>query len=190
MRKRNILKYIAAGALVIAFSSCKETDSYSNLLKKEEKATNWYLSNQRVSLAIPTYEDIETGENAPFYKLDPDGYVYMQVIDKGDADSRPQSGDLVYFRYNRTDLRTLYKTGTDVSDGNDNDMQYASASFIYDDYTLQSTLKYGRGVQMALSNLGYNSEVNLVLRSYYGFTEDQSKCTPYLINIRYFKAEY
>ena len=38
--------------------------------------------------------------------------------------------------------------------------------------------------------LGYNSEVNLVLRSYIGFTNDQAQCLPYAMNVRYFKPEY
>lgn len=41
-----------------------------------------------------------------------------------------------------------------------------------------------------LKYFGYNAEVNLVLRSYYGFTTDQSECLAYIYNIRYFKPEY
>ena len=58
------------------------------------------------------------------------------------------------------------------------------------DIHLSSYLEYGTGIQMPLKFLGYGSEVNLVLKSYYGFQEDQTSCIPYLINIRYFKPEY
>lgn len=190
MRIKTIFQFVLTGIMSVCLLSCSDSDSYSNLLKKEEKATNWYLSNQKVMLDLPSGDNIITGKDAPFYKLDDDGYVYMQVVDKGDMNSRPEKGDLVYFRYNRLNLRTLYEADSEVAEGNDNDMQLAAASFVYDDYTLSSTVKYGKGIQMALSYLRYNSEVNLVLRSYYGFTSDQSQCIPYLINIRYFKTEY
>ena len=190
MNRKIIYKLMLLAGLGLFLGGCSDSDSYSTLLKKEEKAANWFLSNQKVCLDIPADGQFEIGENAPFYKLDEDGYVYMQVVNPGSETSRPQKGDQVYFRYNRINLKTWYESGSEVSTGNDNNMEIATSGFVYDDYSLNSTIMYGRGIQNALSYLGYNSEVNLVLRSYYGFTSDQSQCIPYLINIRYFKAEY
>lgn len=187
-----LLSLSGAGA-----ASCSKTESYSELLREEENAVNWYLASQKVCINLP--EDsisFETGPDAPFYKLDENGYVYMQVINKGDIDpvtgkpSNPvKSGDLVYFRYMRKSIQDLYNgVEADWSGNSDNLLQ--STSFVYKNTYLSSTTQYGTGIQMPLKFLGYGSEVNLVLKSYYGFATDQTYCIPFLINIRYFKPEY
>lgn len=203
--KEMILRGIAAvNALmvVIGVSSCSKTQSYSELLTEEEHAVNWYLSQQKVNIQIP--EDsisFKVGEDAPFYKLDEDGYVYMQVISMGDMDDRVKSGDLVYFRFNRLNLKYLYLGEEEQWQGNsedvwsqlfpDNNGAYQNNSrFVYENQYLSTTTRWGTGIQMPLKFFGYGCEVNLVLRSYYGFTEDQTSCLPYLINLRYFKPEY
>ena len=178
---------IASSGLI----SCSKTESYSELLREEEKAVNWYLASQKVELDIPSDSiSFITGDDAPFYKLDEDGYVYMQVISKGDMLDRVEGGDLVYFRYERKNLKYIY-LGLDGDDsGNCGDLSYSPSSFVYKNQTLTSTLKWGTGIQMPLKFFGYNCEVNLVLKSYYGFASDQTTCMPYLINVRYFKPEY
>lgn len=181
------LALIACG---LALSGCSKSESYSNLLKQEERASNWYLSNHKVRNDIPSDSIFETGTDAPFYKLDEDGYVYMQVVNPGSEDDRPKRGDLVYFRYNRTNIKYLYQNGISSSNGNSSNMEMASAQFVYQDFSVATSSQYGRGIQDALSYLGYNSEVNLVLRSYYGFSSDMSQCIPYIINIKYFKSEF
>ena len=178
-------------------ASCSKTESYSELLREEEKAVNWYLASQKVSIELP--EDsisFETGTDAPFYRLDENGYVYMQVINKGDVDpvtNRPadpvKSGDVVYFRYMRKSIQDLYNgVESDWSGHSDNLTQ--PTSFVYKNTYLSSTTQFGTGIQMPLKFLGYGSEVNLVLKSYYGFSIDQTYCIPYIMNIRYFKPEY
>lgn len=190
----NILRSVpllAAAFLAVALSSCEKSESYSELLRDENKAVNWYLSTQKVENEIPADStSFEVGPEAPFYRLDPDGYVYMQVISKGDPDQRVKTGDLVYFRFTRQNLKYLYN-GIEAGDtGNSADVTSVSTSFVYQNQNLTSTTEWGTGIQMPLAFFGYNSEVNLVLRSYYGFSADQSSCYPYLINIRYFKPEY
>ena len=37
--------------------------------------------------------------------------------------------------------------------------------------------------------LGIDSEVNLVIKSQYGYTEEISNVTPYLYNVRYFRSK-
>lgn len=185
-----------AGAAV---SSCSDSQSYSELLSDEEKAVNWFLSGQKVELEIP--EDsisFITGEDAPFYKLDENGYVYMQVINKGEIDpatGKPanpvESGDLVYFRFSRASILVMSQGEEPTWEGNSEDISYVSASsFVYKNTYLESTTSFGTGIQMPMKFFGYGSEVNLVLRSYYGFYTDQTYCIPYLINLRYFKPEY
>ena len=178
----------------LAMISCDKSQSYSELLRDEEKAVNWYLSGQNVVLDMPEDpEDFVTvemvGEDAPFYRLDADGYVYMQIV-SADYDEMVEEGDLVYFRFNRKNISYMYEGIDAAPTGNSDYLAYGSTSFIYRNTILQSTTLWGTGIQMPLKYVGYNSEVNLVLRSYYGFYEEQSTCVPYLMNIRYFAPEY
>ena len=172
------------------FLSCSKTESYSELLREEEKAVNWYLASQKVELEIPADStSFVTGKDAPFYKLDDDGYIYMQIIEKGD-DVKVKEGDLVYFRFMMDNLKYMYEGIETQPLGNSDYLGYGPASFVYQNLYLSSTTQWGTGIQMPLKFLGYNSEVNLVIKSTYGFLEDQSYCIPYLMNIRYFKPEY
>ena len=189
------------GLLVMgAYSSCSESQSYSELLNEGQEAVNWFLAQKKVELELPKDSiSFITGEDAPFYKLDEDGYVYMQVISKGNLDDRVESGDLVYFRFNRLNIKYLYEgqspewmgnTDNLVSDPMGSDKNPNYTRFVYENQYLSSTTKWGTGIQMPLKYLGYDCEVNLVLRSYYGFAADITLCMPYLINIRYFRPEY
>ena len=190
--KLKLHKIIAAFSLLtlIMLGACSKSQSYSELLRDEEKAVNWYLSGQKVELELPADSvSFIMGPDAPYYKLDENGYVYMQVI-KADFSERVEEGDLVYFRFMRDNLLYLYEGINSAPTGNSDYLSYGPASFIYKNTYLNSSTTWGTGIQMPLKFLGYNSEVNLVLRSYYGFAEEQSLCIPYLINLRYFKPEY
>lgn len=176
--------------IMLSMSSCEETKSYSELLTEEEHAVNWYLAQHIVSLEIPQNGDFEVGEDAPYYKMDKDGYVYMQVINKGSETDRPEKGDLVYFRFMRLNLKNYQSSGYEVWEGNSEDLNFTSSSLVYGNNVLTSTTQYGEGIQVPLEYLGYDSEVNLIVKSPEGFTEDASSCLPYVYNIRYFKAEY
>lgn len=177
--------------IMVATSGCEETKSYSELLNEEEHAVNWYLAQHKVVLQIPENSDFEIGENAPFYKMDKDGYVYMQVISKGSDTDKPEKGDLVYFRFMRLNLKNYQATGSEVWEGNAEDFENSSnVSLVYGNNILTTTTQYGEGIQVPLEYLGYNCEVNLVVKSPEGFSSDVSSCLPYLYNIRYFKAEY
>ncbi len=75
-----------------------------------------------------------------------------------------------------------------------NNVYYGDTYFILGSQSGTSA-NYGSGIQMPLKFFGYDCEVNLVLKSYYGFTNynnynDQSSCQPYLVNVRYFRPEY
>lgn len=202
---KKLLKFAVFSLLLISgmsISSCSESQSYSELLREEEKAVNWFLAQKKVELEIPSDSiSFLTGEDAPFYKLDEDGYVYMQVISKGDlnADGRPaepvKSGDLVYFRFSRRNIQLLYQGQDAPVEGNSENIvpgesQTLPYNFVYKNTYLNTSQAYGTGIQMPMKFFGYNSEVNLVLRSYYGFSSEQTYCVPFIINIRYFKPEY
>ena len=187
----NLIKTFIFALPLIMFFSCSKTESYSELLRQEEKAVNWYLASQKVENEIPADStSFIVGEDAPFYRLDEDGYIYMQVVNKGDDDTKIENGDVVYFRFMKKNIKYMFE-GIDAQPvGNSDYLQYGPASFVYENTLLTSTTQWGTGVQIPMKFLGYNSEVNLVVKSYYGFLEEQSYCIPYLMNIRYFKPEW
>lgn len=184
-----ILSIFAFASLL---SACEDNNSYSEYLSEEEKATNWYMAQQEIDLEIPADSiSFEIGPNAPFYKMDEDGYIYMQVLSKGDMENRPEKGDMVYFRFMRKNLKEMYNGATVNWEGNaDVGSVLGSTSFIFDEMYVTTSSTYGTGIQTPLKFFGYNCEVNIVLRSYYGFSSDQSQCIPYIYNVKYFEAEY
>lgn len=197
--KRNIKYTISNRISIIAIliacfmaGGCSKGKSYSELLKEEEQAVNWFLADHKICLEIPADGNFEVGEDAPYYKMDEDGYVYMQVLNPGDPDSKPEEGDVVYFRFKRCNIKYLYAGEEPVWVGNaDNaDASVANTSFVFGNKTLSSTTMYGEGIQVPLEYLGYNSEVNLVIKSPEGLSSDISQCIPYIYNVKYFKAEY
>lgn len=188
-------KILAPAAFAIlalsSLTSCDHSKSYSELLRDEEKAVNAFLAQRQVELQIPGDSiSFKTGEDAPFYKLDEDGYVYMQVIDKGDMNDRVEAEDVVYFRFSRQNINMIYQGEDAPVEGNANDVSYGSTYFLYQNTTLSNSTSWGTGIQMPLRFFGYGCEVNLVLKSYYGFAADQTYCIPYIINVKYFKPEY
>lgn len=61
--------------------------------------------------------------------------------------------------------------------------------FRFGNYSLQSSAQYGSGIQLPLSYLGIDCEVNIVIKSQYGFTSEMTNVVPYLYNVRYFKSQ-
>ena len=88
-----------------------------------------------------------------------------------------ETGDIVYFRYASNNLKWMYN-GNEIPPGGNAGNLNQSASFIYGNYQLSSSSQYGQGVQIPLQFVGNNSEVNLVLRSYYGFKGDSIGMRP------------
>lgn len=193
------LKFSLTAAVVMALclASCSKTESYSDLLKKEQKASNWFLAQQKVCNEIPADSVFITGNDAPYYKMDEDGYVYMQVVKADPLRDRsiPKTGDQVYFTYTRWNIDTMYSSNTQevaATDSNQDNFLTSSGNtyFIFNNYSVYSSAQFGSGIQIPVSYLGYNSEVNILLKSYYGFATDNTTCIPYKVNVRYFKAEY
>lgn len=173
-------------------TSCEKGESYADLLKKEEKAVNWYISGFSIETEIPADSIFIEGEDAPFYRMNEEGSVYMRVIDSGDLNDRPKKGDRIYFRYSRMNLRNFYEADIEQWVGNSNNLtsSTSSTSFIYGNYTLSSSYQYGTGIQLPMDFLGYNSRVRLVIKAQAGVLDEQSQCLPYVYDIRYFKGIY
>lgn len=193
MKRYKLIFLIAPSLLLAGFAvSCEKGESYADLLKKEERAVNWYLSGESVETEIPADSVFISGDDAPFYKMDEDGSVYMKVLDSGNPDDKPQNGDRVYFRYSRMNLRNLYEADVEQWIGNSSDLTAttASTSFIFGNYMLPSSSQYGTGIQLPLNYLGYNSRVRLILKAQSGFLSEQSQCLPFVVDVRYFKGLY
>ena len=170
----------------VAASSCSDKESYSDLLNSERDAVNAYLSTQRVVNNIPADTVFETGPDAPFYRIDPDGNVYMQVIKAGSKTNKAKTSQKIYFRYSRYNLQYWYKYNEWVAEGNSTEMSLASSYFLYADFSLQLSSQWGSGIQLPLSLLGIDSEVNEIIKSQYGQTSEISQVQPYLYHLRYF----
>lgn len=192
MKRYNFLPFSLALLASLFLFSCEKGESYADLLKKEEKAVNWYLSGYSVERDIPADSIFIEGEDAPFYRMDNDGNVYMRVLDSGDLSDRPAKGDRVYFRFSRMNLRNFYEAELEQWVGNSSDLAIGTSatSFILGNYNLQSSYQYGTGIQLPMEYLGYNSRVRLVIKAQAGMYAEQSQCIPYVYDVRYFKGVY
>lgn len=185
--KRILLYMIAVATLASVAYSCSDSKSYADRLNDENKNVNAFLANHRVINQIPDDSVFLTGEDAPFYRMDEEGNVYMQVINVGDGE-KPDYDDMVYFRYMRYDLSNYAKADSlPAGIGNANDMDYEARWFRFNNYSLTSSSQYGAGIQVPMNFLGMNSEVNLIIKSQYGFSSEISYVIPFLYNVRYFK---
>ena len=175
---------------IVMLSACNDDQSYADRLNEERNAVNAYLANHRVVMSIPEDSVFEVGENAPFYRIDVDGNVYMQVLNAGDkVNDKAKTGEPIYFRYSRYNLSTWYADGTwTVYSGNETSMDAMSCTFNYADYTLPSSSQWGYGLQFPLLFLGVECEVNLIIKSQYGFTSEISYVTPFFYHVRYYHS--
>ena len=183
--------FIFATVAAAILASCSEGESYSDRLNAERKACNAYLAGFQVVNDIPSDTNFITGKDAPFYKIDKDGQVYMQVLRAGDRiNDRAKTGETIYFRFTRSNLETWYSTGVMELDlSNENDMSQEATYFNYKDFTLATSSQWGYGIQLPLGFLGVDSEVNLVIKSQVGLTSEMSYVMPFLYHIRYFHSQ-
>ncbi len=124
--------------------------------------------------------------DAPFYRMDEDGDVYMRVVKTGDMNDRPQFNDLVYVRLTRYNLQEYDGL---LPEGYGNSYDVATAITIrYDNESSQSYTQWGEALQVPLRYLGYSSEVEIVVRSRKGPNDEIGIVVPYLYTIRYFKS--
>lgn len=173
--------------LSLSFMSCSDSKSYSELLNDEKKNINAFLANQKVINYVPADSVFEYGENAPYYRMDDEGNVYMQVLDPGNGE-RPETDEVIYFRYTRYDLSNYAESDTlPAGSGNANDMELSATWFRLNNYSITASSQYGPGIQLPMTYLKYNAKVNIVVKSQYGLTSEISYVNPFLYNIRYFK---
>lgn len=186
-----IAAILAGVVLLLATAACNDGKSYAEQLTTENKSVNLFLANHKVIDHIPADSVFEVGSDAPYYALDNEGNIYMQVLNVGDGE-RPYDGQKVYFRYMRYPLTAYPSDGVMESsdwNGNANNVITEPTFFKFDDYSDYNSSQYGTGIQQPLHYLNLNCEVNLVVKSQYGFTGETSYVIPFLYNIRYFKSQ-
>ncbi|MBR6283768.1 MAG: DUF4827 family protein [Muribaculaceae bacterium] len=191
MNINHFISIAATAAAMLLLASCNSGESYSDRLNTERNSCNAYLSNFRVVNDIPADTVFETGKDAPFYRINPDGQVYMQVIHAGDrVNDRARNGEAIYFRFTRSDLNHWHSTGLlDAYQSNEDDLSATPTYFNYKNFTLPTSSQWGYGIQLPLEFIGVEgSEVNLVIKSNFGFTSEISYVMPYLFHVRYFHS--
>lgn len=191
--KNKFLGFAAAAVAVAGFSSCDDSKSYAELLTDEAHSINLFLANQNVILDLPeNNEDFITGKDAPYYRLEEEGNVYMQIVNPGNRDQMAKDDELIYFRFERYNLNGYDPKTGDLGEGwgNSDDLSNGSASFRFGNYTLSSSSQWGSGLQMPLYYVGMDAEVNLIIRSQYGLSSEISQVIPFLYNVRYFYPGY
>lgn len=187
-----IFKIITMMALgLVALQSCESGKSYAELLNDENKAVNRFLADQRVERNIPADTVFEIGPAAPYYCLDGEGNIYMQVLNPGSGE-KVKDDQTVYFRFMRYNLH--YYTGPGsldniIGEGNQDNMTESPTSFRFQNYTLPSSSAWGSGIQLPLEFLPLDCDINLVVKSQYGWSNEISYVQPYLYHIRYYKSQ-
>lgn len=185
-----IFNILAAAVLMAVATACNDSTSYADLINDENKAVNRFLVDQRVIGSIPPDSVFEYGENAPYYQMDPEGNIYMKVVNPGNLNDRPQDDDLVYFRFLCSNLSNYTTVNEMIWTGNALNLdQVNPTSFRFNNYSLQSSLIWGSGIQLPLHYLGFNCEVYLIIKSQYGPTDNISTVQPYVYNISYYRSQ-
>lgn len=151
--------------------------TYEQLLEKENKAIEYYLSRQTVK-DWPGEDNIICGDNAPFYKLADSG-VYMRVVSKGNHGFN--DNDRVYFREEYYNLFIFMSTGYLGSPaGNMTDISAQPAFFLAGG----QTHPYGVGIELPLEyGIGGDGEVYLVIPSPKSMMKPL--VTPFLYHVKY-----
>lgn len=181
-----IIRLTAAFAIVatmLALASCNDGKSYAQLLNDEDRYVNNFLADQNVITSIPEDTVFITGPDAPYYRIDDDGMLYMQVLDPGTPGNMVSTDDQIYFRYTRYAL-AAYSNGK-LPQGEGNNYTLTPCWFRYNNYQIQASYQWGTGIQTPLSLLPIDCKINLIVKSQLGVTDETANVQPYLWTLTY-----
>lgn len=193
MKIKSLLAIIGSALILTSLAACDDQKSYSELLSEENFYVNNFLADQYVIQEVPEDSVFEVGPNAPYYRIDEDGNMYMQVLDPGNPENKVSDNEQIYFRYTRYELSSYpnwrdeyLQTGVlPTSEGNGNNTVLNPCWFRYNNYQLQSSYTWGYGIQKPLEFFGYDCKVNIVIKSANGPTSEQADVVPYLWTLTY-----
>ncbi len=168
-------------------SSCDDGKTYAELLTEENQYVNNFLADQTVINSIPEDSVFISGPDAPYYRLDEDGQMYMQVLKPGTKDNKVKDDEQIYFRYTRYALK--YYSNGELPTGVGNNTSLGSAWFRYNNFQLVSSYQWGSGIQTPLKFLPIDCEVNIVIKSQYGPVQENADVQPYLYRLTYMRPE-
>ncbi|MCM1066537.1 MAG: DUF4827 domain-containing protein [Muribaculaceae bacterium] len=171
-------------AMVCALSSCDDGKSYAELLNEEDMYVNNYLADNTVLLDVPADTVFEYGPDAPYYRLNDDGTLYMQVLDPGTKGNMVSPNEQIYFRYTRWALNAYTGPGS-LGTGDGNNLSLNPCWFRYGNYQIESSYTWGTGVQYPLSLLPVDCKVKIVIKSTDGPTSEQASVIPFLWQLTY-----
>lgn len=193
MKKLKFFPYLLFGLAIAALPSCDDTKSYAELLTDETKVTNLFLSDHVVIDELPADNNFITcedkGDLAPYYRLDEDGNVFMQVVTAGTPGNMAETDQTIFLRFSRYNLYNYSDGSLGTSSGNDSDLTNGTASFRFDNYSVTASYQWGTGIQMPLKYVPIDAQVNVVIKSQAGMYSEIANVQPYLYQVRYFKAQ-
>lgn len=192
MKVTKYLTILTAFVAAILSSACNDDKTYAELLADENRYTNNYLADQVVINQIPADTVFEYGEDAPFYRLDEDGNLYMKVLDPGTEGNMVEDDELIYFRFSRWNLGK-YEGNGQFAEGYTPEGNNAALGgnyyFRYNNYSLSSSYNYGEGIQVPLKYLPLDAHVLIIIKSQLGVTSEIAYVIPYLYDLRYFRPK-
>ncbi len=187
MKISRILPLLLGALIALMSTACDDGKTYAELLTDEDHYVNNFLADHQVVLQVPADTVFECGADAPYYRLDDDGMLYMQVLEPGTKGYRVQSDQQIYFRYTKYDL-SAYSNGK-LPLGEGNNLTLGPAWFRYGNYQMTSSATWGAGIQMPLAYLPIDCKVNIVIKSTYGESANQAYVIPYLYTLTYHVRE-
>lgn len=184
---KRLAAFFVTAVMLAAMTACSDSKSYAELLTDENHSVNSFLADHRVDNTIPTDSTFafEVGPDAPYYRMDEDGNIYMQVLSTGTPGNYAKADQVIYFRYTRYSLRNFSGTLPE-GEGNQTEMSASSTWFRFDNYSLESSYQWGSGIQTPLKYLPIDCEVNIIIKSQFGFYKEMSYVLPFLYRVRYY----
>ena len=142
------------------------------------------MADNLLSLENPTDTNFVfiTGENAPFYPIGTQGGVYMQVLEPGTRGNWVRDNEQIYFRFTRWPLASY---DGKLHDGQGNNISLSPSWFRYNNFYIESSYTWGRGIQLPLSLLPIDCKVRLIVKASQGPTSEEANVQPYLWELTY-----